>query len=93
MVMPTFNWLEIHVISEEEDLWKIVNGMESARCLCVTNRIEHTNVPRILPMTCVSVVKSLIGVRCMSITPKGLYRFLSKRGQSWQQPQQPQQQQ
>lgn len=56
--------------------WCAANGKLVIPC---RNEARDTWNPRVMPMTCVSIIKGLFGLRgCFSITPWQLYKYLVK---------------
>ena len=77
VVNPLSSWLEIHVIKEGEgDLIAQAKNDPNSCGVLVTRTMNRKYLPRYLPMTCVSVVKSLLGLNSRSFTPYGLYKHL-----------------
>jgi hypothetical protein len=77
VVDPLSSWLEIHVIKEGKgDLIAQAKSDPLSSGLLVTRVMKRKYLPRYLPMTCVSVVKSLLGLKSRAFTPYGLYKHL-----------------
>ena len=77
VVDPLSSWLEIHVIKEGEgDMVAQAKSDPNSCGVLVQRTMKREYLPRYLPMTCVGVVKSLLGLKSRAFTPYGLYKNL-----------------
>jgi hypothetical protein len=80
-VDPLLSWAQVDVIEQAElvkngfqDFVELVKREDpSVRVLCVNRVMAPRGVSLLLPPTCVSVVKYLLGIRSKAVTPWGLY--------------------
>lgn len=87
MVEPLNHQLIFSVVP---DWWPIAQGccglidytinQKDVTCIIDVTTVPNLEyVPRILPYTCVSVVKSVLGLRCRAFTPYQLFKYLSEK--------------
>lgn len=76
-------WTQVDVVRQSElvkngyqDYAEFLRKVDGARVLRVTRWLPVRTIPFILPINCVSVVKSLLGLKSWVFTPQGLYEKL-----------------
>lgn len=76
-VDPLYSHTHIALVNKKVDL--LGKALSDSRVVLVENLIKENAIPKILPFSCVSVVKSLLGIHDYSITPFQLYKNLLRR--------------
>lgn len=90
MVNPLYCWTEVHLVPDAYNMIEHAHREKDAKVFLVRNKLRSVYISRWIPMTCVSVVKSFIGLHTMAFTPYGLYRFLMRKGNNqWAELQKP----